>query len=239
MNVLVEEGTTVPPAVVNDDMNQLPQSQAPPHAPAPQLKDKPLRERMTLAVGGFLLSVNAGFINGVCYAAVNGYPVSHVSGTTTKAGLHAAAGQGDKFGVDVGLISCFTIGSAISGFVMPGNNFRLTNGYGPLFIISSSLLFLACALQASMPDSVHYFYVAAMACGLQNAMTTKYSGSIIRTTHVTGTFTELRKHDPQAEIYVFFTSDSLSYNGWKSNANGKYFNLNVRNASWWEANRIS
>ena len=166
---------------------------APAPAPThpPQLKDKPLRERVALAVGGFLLSTNAGFINGVCLNAVNGYTVSHLSGTTTKAGLHAADGQGTKFGIDVGLIFCFTIGSAISGFIMPGNNFKLTNGYGPLFIISSTLLFIACGLQATMHDSIHYFYVAAMACGLQNAMTTKYSGSIIRTTHVTGTFTDI------------------------------------------------
>eukprot|EP01034_Spumella_vulgaris_P023022 gene23022-29210_t len=30
-----------------------------------------------------------------------------------------------------------------------------------------------------------------MACGLQNAMTSKYSGNIIRTTHVTGTATDV------------------------------------------------
>ncbi|MCC6414496.1 MAG: DUF1275 domain-containing protein, partial [Opitutaceae bacterium] len=34
-------------------------------------------------------------------------------------------------------------------------------------------------------------YLAAMACGLQNALTTTYSGAVVRTTHVTGIVTDL------------------------------------------------
>jgi uncharacterized membrane protein YoaK (UPF0700 family) len=33
--------------------------------------------------------------------------------------------------------------------------------------------------------------LAAMACGLQNAMTTTYSGAVIRTSHLSGMFTDL------------------------------------------------
>jgi uncharacterized membrane protein YoaK (UPF0700 family) len=31
----------------------------------------------------------------------------------------------------------------------------------------------------------------AMACGMQNAMTTRYSGAVVRTTHLTGMFTDM------------------------------------------------
>ena len=34
-------------------------------------------------------------------------------------------------------------------------------------------------------------YLASAACGLQNALVTTYSGAVIRTTHVTGIFTDL------------------------------------------------
>ena len=34
-------------------------------------------------------------------------------------------------------------------------------------------------------------YFASCACGLQNAMATTYSGSVVRTTHVSGMFTDL------------------------------------------------
>jgi uncharacterized membrane protein YoaK (UPF0700 family) len=38
-------------------------------------------------------------------------------------------------------------------------------------------------------SSGHYF--ASAACGIQNALITTYSGAIIRTTHMTGIFTDL------------------------------------------------
>ena len=34
-------------------------------------------------------------------------------------------------------------------------------------------------------------YAAACACGLQNAMVSTYSGAVVRTTHVSGMFTDL------------------------------------------------
>jgi uncharacterized membrane protein YoaK (UPF0700 family) len=34
-------------------------------------------------------------------------------------------------------------------------------------------------------------YLASAACGLQNAMTSTFSGAVVRTTHVTGIFTDL------------------------------------------------
>jgi uncharacterized membrane protein YoaK (UPF0700 family) len=34
-------------------------------------------------------------------------------------------------------------------------------------------------------------YLASGACGLQNAMTSTFSGAVVRTTHVTGLFTDL------------------------------------------------
>ena len=34
-------------------------------------------------------------------------------------------------------------------------------------------------------------YLASVGCGLQNATTSTYSGAVVRTTHVTGLFTDL------------------------------------------------
>jgi Protein of unknown function (DUF1275) len=34
-------------------------------------------------------------------------------------------------------------------------------------------------------------YMLAMACGMQNGMTTRYSGAVVRTTHLTGMFTDM------------------------------------------------
>lgn len=40
-------------------------------------------------------------------------------------------------------------------------------------------------------DSLSGHYLASAACGLQNALATTYSGAVVRTTHVTGIFTDL------------------------------------------------
>jgi uncharacterized membrane protein YoaK (UPF0700 family) len=37
----------------------------------------------------------------------------------------------------------------------------------------------------------HSVYMLAIACGMQNAMTTRYSGAVLRTTHLTGMVTDV------------------------------------------------
>jgi uncharacterized membrane protein YoaK (UPF0700 family) len=54
------------------------------------------------------------------------------------------------------------------------------------------LLLLAMALL--LGGSTHGHFLASAACGLQNAMATTYSGAVVRTTHVTGLFTDLGLH---------------------------------------------
>ena len=53
----------------------------------------------------------------------------------------------------------------------------------------------AASLAAAVPafERVHLLgaLLAAMACGLQNAMVTTYSGALVRTTHLSGMFTDL------------------------------------------------
>ena len=155
----------------------------------------PLHERHPLEfsvimVGATALSFNAGFVNGCTYQ-FRGIPVSHVTGTTTHAGLNIGTNDWESFAVNMAIIVSFVFGSAITGYMMPQNSFQLGREYGPLFLIGSVLFAIACSTSYLWPTSNYYFYFAAMACGLQNAMTSKYSGNIIRTTHMTGTATDI------------------------------------------------
>lgn len=52
----------------------------------------PLHERnriefLTIILGGSMLAFNAGFINGCTLLSLHSYPVSHVTGTTSHAGI--------------------------------------------------------------------------------------------------------------------------------------------------------
>lgn len=160
--------------------------------PIPQvaLHERHPLEFAVILIGATLLSFNAGFVNGCTYQARN-IPVSHVTGTTTHAGMNLGNGDWNDFAVNFAIICSFVFGSSITGFFMPQNSFQLGREYGPLFIIGSVLFSLACMTSYKWPNSNYYFYFAAMACGLQNAMTSKYSGNIIRTTHMTGTATDI------------------------------------------------
>lgn len=65
----------------------------------------------------------------------------------------------------------------------------------PLTRASHTWLLVALLLVTSIPllerGSLWGMYAAACACGLQNAMVSTYSGTVIRTTHVSGMFTDL------------------------------------------------
>ncbi len=155
----------------------------------------PLHERHPLEFtvilfGATALSFNAGFVNGCTYQFRN-IPVSHVTGTTTHAGINVGQDDWNTFAINMAIIVSFVFGSAITGYMMPQNSFQLGREYGPLFLIGSGLFLVACITSVCWPLSNYYFYFAAMACGVQNAMTSKYSGNIIRTTHMTGTATDI------------------------------------------------
>jgi uncharacterized membrane protein YoaK (UPF0700 family) len=147
-------------------------------------------EFVVIVVGGTALSFNSGFING-CTLQFRGIAVSHMTGTISHAGIFLGNHDWDNLLINLCLVTCFIFGSAISGAYMPQRSFHLGLQYGPLFLIGSGLLMTACLTSLFWPNTNYYFYLAAMASGLQNALTSKYSGNIIRTTHMTGTSTDI------------------------------------------------
>ena len=83
----------------------------------------------------------------------------------------------------------FVAGSALSGFLVGNTALKLGRNYSFALLLEGGLLFAAMA--ALMSGSVSGHYLASAACGLQNALVTTYSGALIRTTHVTGLFTDI------------------------------------------------
>lgn len=165
-------------------------SNKPAVAVPPPLQERHHLELLAIIIGGSALAFNAGFINGVTYQ-VHNVPVTHVTGTTTKAGLMVGNNDLEGFSQLCALIFCFIFGSGITGSLMPHSSFHLGLEYGPLFLVGSVIFLAACLIYHFYPDEYYFFYLAAMGSGLQNAMTTRYSGNIIRTTHMTGTATDI------------------------------------------------
>ncbi|MCU0702287.1 MAG: DUF1275 domain-containing protein, partial [Myxococcaceae bacterium] len=96
--------------------------------------------------------------------------------------------------VDVALraaavVLCFFAGAALSGFIVQQSTLHAGRRYGVALLVEAGLLFGAWL--GSREHSVSGEVLAAVACGLQNALATSYSGAIIRTTHMTGIVTDL------------------------------------------------
>ncbi len=139
------------------------------------------------ATGGGL-AASAGFVNAVGLAGMAHQAVSHVSGTVTRVGL-LLGGDRDS-AVAAGLVVvAFGLGSVLSGALIGDARLQLRRRYGVALLIQSGLLFGATGLL--MGGHASGEYLAAAACGLQNAMATSYSGAVIRTTHMTGVVTDL------------------------------------------------
>lgn len=140
-------------------------------------------------IGGGLLSLVAGCINAVGYLCFRHQPITHLTGTSTELGLAIARLDAAEI-VHWGLaILSFLAGAMSSGFIVQQRTLQLGRRYGVVLMIESALLFAAAPLIAHQQDLG--IYLASAACGLQNAMVSTYSGATLRTTHLSGVFTDL------------------------------------------------
>lgn len=158
-------------------------------------KQAPL-EFLFITFLGAMLSGAAGFVNGVTLQGMTGtssFTTSHMTGTSTVSAESLGRGAFEDFGVRLCLVISFSFGAFLVGAYTgsPSKSYQIGPEYGPLLFILSVILSVACVCAYVDPDSYEYYYLASMAMGFQNSMTSKYSGSLIRTTHVTGTLTDI------------------------------------------------
>jgi uncharacterized membrane protein YoaK (UPF0700 family) len=139
--------------------------------------------------GAWALAFVAGIVNVVGLLGFEHQTITHLTGTTsmlaaalaefnTAAAFHFAA-----------VIGSFVAGTVLSGFLIQDSTLQLGRRYGVALLLESALL---CA---AVPLLKHHsslgIYSASCACGLQNAMVSTYSGAVVRTTHLSGMFTDL------------------------------------------------
>lgn len=169
-------------------------SQSENHVKAHKTRKSFTRPKFCVLILGWFLATCAGFVNTVAFLHWNMF-VSHMTGTSTKIGMQLESyDHGDSNGMEVckalGLIVAFVTGSFMCGLLIDKNqvHFGGKSFYGLALVINGVALITATLLP-EMP--VISSYLAAMACGLQNAMCTSNFGAVVRTTHVTGTLTDI------------------------------------------------
>lgn len=140
-------------------------------------------------VGAAALAFVAGIVNVVGYLGFEHQAITHLTGTTTLLGAALAGGQGDAALQLCGMVLAFVAGAALSGLLIQDSVLRLGRRYGVALTLEALLLVAAVPLfQRGLFAGP---MLAAGAIGLQNAMATTYSGAVVRTSHVSGMFTDL------------------------------------------------
>ena len=140
-------------------------------------------------IGAVALACVAGMVNVIGSLGFEHQAVSHLTGTTSLLG--AALAQGDLRAIVHlwGMLIAFCVGAMLSGLVIQDQTLKLGRRYGVALALEAALLLLAIPLFKQ--QQIWGALLAAMACGLQNAMVTTYSGAAVRTTHLSGMFTDL------------------------------------------------
>ena len=145
-------------------------------------------QRLPVFVGAVSLAMVSGYVNVVVLGFFH-VPVSHMSGAVSRLSIDLATMDFVDLALVLSIIGGFLGGSVISGMVIGGRGFVPGRRYGVTLLIEGGLLAVAVVL---LKDGVSLGVpVAAMACGVQNAMASSYYGLVIRTTHVTRIVTDV------------------------------------------------
>jgi len=140
-------------------------------------------------IGGFFLALCAGSINAIGLLGFRHQAVSHLTGTSTFLALEIAQNNSAEIIHLLLVMASFMAGAAFSGLLIGNTALKLGRRYSLALFIEAILLLVSMWYLNRNSLSGHFF--ASAACGLQNAMTSTYSGAVVRTTHVSGLFTDL------------------------------------------------
>jgi uncharacterized membrane protein YoaK (UPF0700 family) len=140
-------------------------------------------------VGGWVLAFVAGIINVVGLVGMQHQAITHLTGATSM--LASAVAQLDLSMAlhFLAVVGSFLLGTVVSGVLIDDTALKLSRPYGIALFLESMLLL--GAMHQFLRGAEIAIDLASCACGLQNAMVTTFSGTVIRTTHVSGMFTDL------------------------------------------------
>lgn len=117
-------------------------------------------------------------------------PVSHMTGAFSHLSMVVGAEVDLKnFYLSLGIVMAFLAGSILTGILIGKENIIPENNYSKALLIEALILLIAHLLiQMNIKNGI---VLAALGCGIQNALATTYLGLNIRTTHVSGIVTDL------------------------------------------------
>lgn len=160
----------------------------------------PPREGLLLGYSA-VLALSAGFVNAVALLIL-AVPVGNLTAVTTQLGMNTANPWLYEGHVLAAIFLGFLTGATIAGVILAPTEALAGHRHAAVLFLESALLVLAAAgveetiVKAQInalgiEQTAVQALLAAAALGLQNGMTSSFRGMAIRTTHFTGTITDL------------------------------------------------
>lgn len=140
-------------------------------------------------IWAWLLAFMAGMMNVVGFLSFEPQAITHMTGTTSLLAVAVVQRDAAMAWHWLAIIAAFVFGAMLSGLLLRHSALRLGRRYGVALVIEALLLVVAAQLLTR--HNAAGIYLTGIACGLQNAMATTYSGTVLRTSHLTGMFTDL------------------------------------------------
>lgn len=135
------------------------------------------------------LSFISGYAN-VYGIILIGLTLTHFSGDVSKAAIHFVEHtpfDDHILKIVIGL-SLFLLGNIFSGFFIGERAFNMKRRYGYVFIGMGFAIFFTYIF---FGDSKNFAYILCFTTGIQNGLFMTYKGILIRTSHLTGSISDL------------------------------------------------
>jgi len=155
---------------------------------------------------GIILAFIAGSINAGGFSIVDNY-TSHVTGMMSSAAAHISVKEYLNAFLVLSYISCFVFGATFTAIItLTAQRHHLNSQYA-IALTLESIIIMALSLVWIFSDIKIPYFIASLCflMGLQNALITKASSAIIRTTHISGMATDL---GIEIGKYIFLKKDS-------------------------------
>lgn len=139
--------------------------------------------------GAVVLAFSAGILNTTALMGFTHISASHVTGNISQFAVAVFTSDYENVRLFAISIGSFWLGSVLSGMIIGGSELNIYRNYGYAMYLEFVLLCLSLVLYLN--DNYFGQMMIAMACGLQNSMVATYHGAVVRTTHLTGTTSDL------------------------------------------------
>uniref|UniRef100_A0A7S0ASH8 DUF1275 domain-containing protein n=1 Tax=Minutocellus polymorphus TaxID=265543 RepID=A0A7S0ASH8_9STRA len=149
----------------------------------------------TAVLCGCALAFNSGFINGACLSGIlssdsTKQAAAAVTGAWTNSALGVASGNYDQAKFNAKCLGSYFSGSLVASLINPNPVPFEVGGadkVSPAFLIGSLLMYASSSVaKKSGGSDTSFIYLAAVACGIQNSITSVLTQNLVRSAHFSG-----------------------------------------------------